>query len=633
MSLCVRLLLFASAALLIAAETSPEIQDYECRLWLAPSSVSSEERPKLGLFAGVHYDVDDIVGQPEIAIPFIDFMEDWNIRNELDEAIQSFMEGFFWTADYAGAKWEAEHSSVLLIPGHGVLANYHSGDSNVDWSQASALLRTPPETPAPGIAHPSRGAITPYFNLTITATKPIKPGMEIFANFGDVWDDNSTDIYQDRLTRSDYKEADKVIEAVIDFMDNYKSELTPELEEEILEFITKTILGTAAGQRAKAIRSLIPAHPRKLQAVVDAGGSFNYRNPDLAKSKKWLKKHGTCVDNLKSGPSTIPEAGRGAFATRKLPKGTVIAPMPMIQVPDLDLFSIHEHDEENNTVKIDEPPVGQQIAINYAFAHPESNLLLLPVGSMVCLINHQRGDKANAKVQWSNNKHWGNKDWWLDMNPSDLLDDDARYIGVVMEIVATRDIEEGEEVFIDYGDEWQEAWDEYMAEWEGKYKTNPKWPLKADDMNLEYRSKPFKTMEELKAQPYPEGIQTACFVVWEDVKDGRPRVTPKGKDIASWKAPKEFKDYSGTKMFDCEVIERSDKLDNGLWNYTISGEIQVENVPHAAIVFVDAPYTSDIHHEGAFRHPIGIPDEIFPQPWRDARADDYEDGDEENPQE
>ena len=116
-------------------------------------------------------------------------------------------------------------------------------------------------------------------------------------------------------------------------------------------------------------------------------------------------------------------------------------------------------------------------------------------------------------------------------------------------------------------------------------------------------------------------LQTACFVDWDDLPDGRPRQTKRGKDIARWIGPTEPKYYSGSIMFDCKVLERSEQLENGLWNYTISAEMQIEDVPHAAIRFVDGYYNSDIHTEGAFRHPIGIPDEICPQPWRNGREE------------
>ena len=31
---------------------------------------------------------------------------------------------------------------------------------------------------------------------------------------------------------------------------------------------------------------------------------------------------------------------------------------------------------------------------------------------------------------------------------------------------------------------------------------------------------------------------------------------------------------------------------------------------------VDRPYTTDHWLEGAFRHPIGIPDDVFPEAWQ-----------------
>jgi SET domain len=548
---------------------------------------------------------------------------DWNRKSELANNIISFLESFLWTSEQSGARNEALHGVVTLIPGYGVLAQYHSGTHNVDWSHGSVLLRTPPDVPATGVAHPTRGAITPYFNFTITATQPIKAGMELFANFGDVWDttkENKTDdLYGEKVTRWDYAEADKVLEKVLDFMDKYHDQMKPEQADEVLDFILGKILDTAAGDRAKAIRSLIPAHLGKLQTVKDMGGTFQYRNSNLVKSKKWLAKHGTCVDNIKSGPSTIPEAGRGAFATRDLPEGTVIAPMPMLQIPDKAILNVYEMD--GNEPILEKPPIGQQLVINYCYGHPESNMLLMPVGSMVNLINHQPAEQANAKVRWSDNPHWGTRWDFLEQSPEELATADYDYIGAVMEVVATRDIAAGDEVFIDYGSEWAAAWEKYMKDWEDKYKENPEqWPFKADDLKMEYRNKPFKTEQELEATPYPDGVQTACFIEWEDVEDGRVMETKDGKGMAEWIGPVEFKRYSGLKMEICDVLERSKQLEDGLYNYTVlTEELQIENVPHAAITFVDEPYRSDIHTKEAFRHPIIIPDAMFPQAWRDHR--------------
>jgi hypothetical protein len=76
----------------------------------------------------------------------------------------------------------------------------------------------------------------------------------------------------------------------------------------------------------------------------------------------------------------------------------------------------------------------------------------------------------------------------------------------------------------------------------------------------------------------------------------------------------------------CDVVSRTEKLKDGnLYNYTVLAKIseddivEVENVPHSAITFVDQPYQSDIHAPGAFRHYIAIRDGDFPQNWRNLR--------------
>jgi hypothetical protein len=89
----------------------------------------------------------------------------------------------------------------------------------------------------------------------------------------------------------------------------------------------------------------------------------------------------------------------------------------------------------------------------------------------------------------------------------------------------------------------------------------------------------------------------------------------------------------------CEVlryVEVSDGIYNYNYNYSViitkpqadstddqmsaREPILLQNVPRNAILFVDAPYSSDMFLAGAFRHSIGIPDEIFPSAWRNIPA-------------
>jgi len=72
-------------------------------------------------------------------------------------------------------------------------------------------------------------------------------------------------------------------------------------------------------------------------------------------------------------------------------------------------------------------------------------------------------------------------------------------------------------------------------------------------------------------------------------------------------------DDEGDHRYAALIYDRSDR-DGACW------EEQVEvmwDVPRYAFHFVDRPYSRDIHQSWAFRHPIGIPDDIMPKKWLD----------------
>jgi hypothetical protein len=47
---------------------------------------------------------------------------------------------------------------------------------------------------------------------------------------------------------------------------------------------------------------------------------------------KWLERHGRCQDHLYPDKSTLLQAGRGAFASHNLPKGTIVGYSPLIHM-------------------------------------------------------------------------------------------------------------------------------------------------------------------------------------------------------------------------------------------------------------------------------------------------------------
>jgi hypothetical protein len=195
---------------------------------------------------------------------------------------------------------------------------------------------------------------------------------------------------------------------------------------------------------------------------------------------------------------------------------------------------------------------------------------------------------------------------------------------IVMKVVALRDIAEGEEVLLDYGHEWEAAWQDYRIKWEMSKEHQPH-PLKAEDVKAFYQKRPLETSQTIRNHPYPPKMATACFLVTRERLDGQPMIdVATSFDITEWYEPASFENYKGGRLFAVDVLERNE-APGFFYNYTVNARVsathleRVVNVPHAACTFVDSPYASDMHIRGAFRHSIGILDTHFPQSWRDLR--------------
>merc|ERR1712151_546325 len=139
-----------------------------------------------------------------------------------------------------------------------------------------------------------------------------------------------------------------------------------------------------------------------------------------------------------------------------------------------------------------------------------------------------------------------------------------------------------------------------------------------------------KTEEDDNGYAYPSNILTECFFRYTD------------EDIDSNYQEIHFNITGGThkayeytthdhlmQLHKCTVYKRDVSHSNpqefiyavgmNLWYNSVVQENEsiVYNVPRHAIRFADNYYTSDMHLNYAFRHPIGFPDDIFPEKWKD----------------
>jgi hypothetical protein len=175
-------------------------------------------------------------------------------------------------------------------------------------------------------------------------------------------------------------------------------------------------------------------------------------------------------------------------------------------------------------------------------------------------------------------------------------------IGVSFDYVAMRDIQEGEEMFMDYGDEWQAAWDDHVRTWE---------PLQDAEhyMHSSEWKGPLLTEEEQKETPYPPNVMTLCTESYASSRNehGDFVFTPILRETSH--------------RIHCNVVDRTQNQ-NEEYLYTVryrqdrSDTRIVKNVPKEGVELVDRLKTADWHMKNAFRHEIMIPDDIFPDSWK-----------------
>ncbi len=222
----------------------------------------------------------------------------------------------------------------------------------------------------------------------------------------------------------------------------------------------------------KRARSVLPQTMKDLQQFTnsiqtDENGYATGRqvSMDLAKrgiikhNVTWIEENGICMEKIRPGPSTIQGAGRGALAQMFIAKGDLIAPSPLLTIPNKNAMlmyntTVNDHGE---LIKDSDIPIGQQLLLNYCFGHMNSTLLLCP-SSNVILINHcsersygkiacNNGNGANAKIQWAQSGWDPRTDDWLQMSLEEIksLTGEGKR-GLSFEVIATRDIQIGEEV-------------------------------------------------------------------------------------------------------------------------------------------------------------------------------------------
>lgn len=312
---------------------------------------------------------------------------------------------------------------------------------------------------------------------------------------------------------------------------------------------------------------------------------------------------GYCLDNIQEGLSLINGAGRGAFSTKFIEKGGIIAPMPLVQILYRDTLHLKSQGGSD----------AAQLLLNYCFGHRRSSLLLCPTSNAV-LINHS-SQHSNAKLRWSkpsqnrldsefNYRTGGIED--LEIEKDNKFSFNTR---LMFEVVATIDIEAGEEIYLDYGSEWELAFEEHKRQWSPPTNGDYVLPreLNANNATITLSSHlPPEYKYECRLKSDQQKTTSSDYEDYHAVVEIVGQSLHDDNDFKFW-YPCSVVDYNDDGAFMVDVYSKEE------FDTIISKFI---NIPRDCIRWTAAPYSSNHHLASAFRHYIPIPDSIFPHRWR-----------------
>jgi hypothetical protein len=611
----------AIIVLALTCESDSSPAPVQCDLYIAESTIP---HAGLGIFTAVEKKVGDSVGEGDVCIPIFEAENQIFPHDPFSD--------FVWNGGSKGMGFETMGIDVInaLWPGLDCAVNCNIPLTNVKASY--------PKYDGVGLHRskdPGAGAVSPYRYRKGKANviRDIPAGGELFKFYGDHW-------FEDRdftgLPLSpDFQRAEDLLQGFSRL--GARKEIHEEMYRAALDI-------RGIWNNSRTLNALPRTYEDAQRAQVEDIAILH--QPNATRSLEWLQEHGKCIDNIISGPSTIKGAGDGAFAKRYLPQGTIITGSPLIHVPfrnytdvryyfqeveddfqededdfqeDEDDFQEDEDDQDENT------QFGQQVLLNYCFGNPLTTLLLFPYGSGINYINHNQ-TLANVKIQWSADGTSAQDDSFFNLDPEQL--GWVERPGLSFDYIATMDIQEGGELFLDYGDSWEHAWHEHVRNWDPSHV-----------LTFVYWNKltePIRTEDEEANDPYPDNVQLRChcnllYSDWQQRELDWSR-TSDDKPEEGYQAIYPQAGYQNIYGQPCRILDRQDEtktytvemdVDEELNYYTIPDDFDENEtsrirsqVPREAIFFAGQPYSSDLHLPNMFRHELIIPDHMIPDAWK-----------------
>ena len=551
--------------------TLPAQLPSRCSLYVAPSTIDGAG---LGVFTSEPIDKGDRVGLSDIVIPIVD-LETHHPK------LKWMLHGYVWEGRYhMGMHREGKDKKLdAFAPGLDSTVNCHKGLLNVDWGYPTYDTTLPHR-----YKYPSAGTMTAYWNnFSSYAKVDVPAGAELFKDYGDGWFTSRDYVFGNIPFEEHYRAAAPLLLNISTLLQE-----TVTLSEEAKQDLYNVMLSP----KSRALNAL-PRHVHQIEMSVKEG-IRSVLQMDHIRDNLQDMPDARCWDSIVPGQSTIEGAGRGGFAAWGFQNGQVITGSPLMFISDKKHLEMYEREDAH------------QLTMNYCWGHPETDFLLCPYGASINLINHSLED-ANVKIQWAPQGHLGQDDSWLHTSVQDM----GIRPYLAWDYVALRDIAEGEELFIDYGDEWVTAWETHVAACQDTEKpAEYEDYMPAAEWNELYADDDLRTMREQREDPYPDNIEVVCHPsVHVDTYESKQQSVPVS---ALWNIAEDG--------VSCRVQARISSDDDET-HYTVEidvmeGFLTRKKVLRKMFRFRDVFYSTDMHLEGVFRKEATIPDDMLPLAWR-----------------
>jgi len=577
-----------------------------CQIYLAKSSIPNAG---LGIFTSVSVSSGDTATLSDYPIVVSD-MEYHHTEDIVGEEYFDWLLNQYYWNGISTYLQDVAYSVSVAVPSFGMAGNHHSILHNMDMEIETDVF-------VPILDRrftPNAGAVSDAPPISWCAIRDIEAGEELFLYYGENYFETRQETYADLPSSEDYEQADVIVSNFTNAMLLHDPPPSDPDGQKLWDMIREVVVRP---QR----RSVLPSAVEELEKM-HASGSARHALPNSIRTTEWLKTNGMCMDNLLIGVSTIPNAGRGAFSTRFLSKGAFVSPAPLVHIPDghkVDMVPLKSERLYEEPIAGD-GVVGTQLLLNYVFGHKNSSMLLFPYATGFVAINHHKD--PNVEIQWTTRSEADcfHQKEWLD---TEIQNIPMTRAGLMFDVIALRDIHPGEEVFLDYGPEWEQAFLEHNEKWVQ--------PLRADEYadpriyNMLHGDKILLTVAEQETNAYPDNLQTVCMYYRQEEVEGMRIWAFEGEMSEKFMRPcvilnKEVQvipgedgEYLEEYFYTARMFNHGDSDEPDL---IYEDEVHVvRDIPRFAIMFKGKPYSGNQYQENTFRHFIGVPEGIYPDIW------------------